>query len=424
MGTIVLDMKILHISTSDHKEGSARAAYRLHQGLQEINVDSQMLVQTKVSEDSTVVAPQNIVDNAIAKMGGILDTIPPKFYRRDTQISFSTQWLPDTINSRVTQLNPDLINLHWIHNSQLRIETLPKLGRSIIWTLHDMWPFTGGCYYDQDCGRYVDSCGACPQLKSNKNCDLSRWIWQRKSQAWKNVPLTIVTPSKWLAKCASSSSLFRNLRVEVIPNGLDLQRYKPVNRQIVREILNLPQNKQLVMFGAIKATSNRRKGYHFLRAALRSLCQLGWQDKIELIVVGSSQPDNQESWEFKTHYLGKLSDDISLAQVYAAADVLVAPSLQDNLPNTVVEAIACGTPCAAFKIGGIPEIIEHQQNGYLVQPFEVEDLAKGIAWILESKERHHKLCVQAREKAEQEFSQELQARCYASLYTDILKVEV
>lgn len=356
-------MKILHISTKDFEGGAARAANRLHQGLKEINIDSQMLVQTKVSDDRTIIDPQTFVEKSLAKFGGIVDTIPPKFYLRHSQVSFSTQWLPDAIYPRIARHNPDLINLHWIHNSYLRIETLAKLKLSIVWTLHDMWAFTGGCHYDRDCGRYVESCGACPQLKSDRNWDLSRWIWQRKSQAWKNINLTIVTPSKWLAECARSSSLFKNLPVEVIPNGLDLQRYKPIDRQIVRSLLNLPQNKQLILFGAIKATSDLRKGFHLLEAALQSLCQSGWQDKIELVVVGASQPDRQANLGFKTHYLGKLNDDISLAQVYAAADVFVAPSLQDNLPNTVVEAIACGTPSVAFKIGGMPEIIEHQQNG-------------------------------------------------------------
>ncbi len=412
-------MKVLHISTKDLEGGAARAAYRLHQGLESIKVNSQMLVQIKVSDDPTVIAPQTIIEKSIAMLGGILDTIPPRFYLRHTQISFSTQWLPDVIYSQMTRLAPDLINLHWIKNSHLRIETIAKLGRPIVWTLHDMWAFTGGCHYDGECGRYVESCGACPQLKSDNNCDLSRWIWQRKSQAWKNIPMTIVTPSQWLAQCARSSSLFRNLPIEVIPNGVHLQRFKPVDRQLVRSLLNLPQNKQLILFGAVNATSDRRKGFHLLKMALQNLCQLGWQDKIELVVVGASQPDNQTDLGFKTHYLGKLSDDISLAQVYAAADIFVAPSLQDNLPNTVVEAIACGTPCAAFKIGGMPEIIEHQQNGYLAQPFEIEDLARGIVWILEDQERHRQLSDRAREKAEQEFTQELQAHRYASVYAEL-----
>ena len=413
-------MKILHISTKDFEGGAARAANRLHQGLKKINIDSQMLVQTKVSDDQTVIAPQTLLEKSLANLGGIVDTIPPKLYLRHSQISFSTQWLPDAIYSRIARLNPSLINLHWIHNSHLRIETLAKLKLPIVWTLHDMWAFTGGCHYDRNCGKYVESCGACPQLKSDRDWDLSRWIWQRKSQAWKNINLTIVTPSKWLAECASSSSLFKNIPVEVIPNGLDLQRYKPIDRQIVRSLLNLPQNKQLVLFGAIKATSDRRKGFHLLEAALQSLCQSGWQDKIELVVVGASQSGEPADLGFKTHYLGKLNDDISLAQVYAAADVFVAPSLQDNLPNTVVEAIACGTPSVAFKIGGMPEIIEHQQNGYLAQPYEIEDLAKGIVWLLEDKEKHQKLCHQARVKAEQKFAMELQANRYASLYNRII----
>jgi glycosyltransferase involved in cell wall biosynthesis len=413
-------MKILHISTRDLVGGAARAAYRLHQGLQSINVNSQILVQTKISDDQTVVAPQTIVEKGIAKFGGILDTFPPKLYHQRQQSPFSTQWLPDLIARQVARLAPDLINLHWITDNHLSIETIAKFKQPVVWTLHDMWPFTGGCHYNQNCNNYINSCGACPQLGSKKNLDLSRWIWQRKWQAWKNTCLTVVTPSTWLAKCARSSSLFQNQSIEMIPNGLDTKRYKPVNRQLVRDLLNLPQDKQLILFGAIKATSDRRKGFHFLKAALQSLCQSGWQEKIELVVIGASQPDKQTDFGFKTHYLGQLSDDISLAQVYAAADVFVAPSLQDNLPNTVVEAIASGTPSVAFKIGGMSEIIEHQQNGYLAQPFEIEDLAQGIAWVLENQERHHKLSDRAREKAEQEFTQELQARRYLSLYTDIL----
>ncbi len=413
-------MKILHISTRDLDGGGARAAYRLHRGLQNINVSSQMLVQKKISSDLAVIAPQTSLEKGLAMLGGILDTVPPRLYLRHTQISFSTQWLPDVICPTIARLDPDLINLHWIKNSHVRIETIAKLGRPIVWTLHDMWAFTGGCHYDDNCGRYVESCGACPQLKSNRSLDLSRWIWRRKFHAWKNIPLTIVTPSQWLAKCAASSSLFKDLRVEVIPNGVDIQRYKPVDRQIVRSLIGLPQNKHLVLFGAIKATSDRRKGFYFLQAALENLCQSGWQNKLELVVIGASQPEKEIHLGFKTHYLGKLNDDISLAQVYAAADVFVAPSVQDNLPNTVIEAIACGTPSVAFKIGGMPEIIEHHANGYLAQPFEIEDLAKGIVWILENQDRHQKLGDRARTKARQEFSQELQARRYASVYTELL----
>jgi glycosyltransferase involved in cell wall biosynthesis len=227
-----------------------------------------------------------------------------------------------------------------------------------------MWAFTGGCHYNQECDRYINCCGACPQLHSNKNWDISRWVWQRKAKAWQNLNLTIVTPSQWLAKCAISSSILQNQKIKVIPYGLETQTYKPIERHLARKILNLPNNKQLILFGAMNATSDLRKGFHLLQLALKSLRQAVCAEQFELVVFGASRPANEVDLSFKTHYLGRLSDDISLSLIYSSADVFVAPSIQDNLPNTVMESLACGTPCVAFNIGGMPEMIEHQKNGY------------------------------------------------------------
>ena len=179
-------------------------------------------------------------------------------------------------------------------------------------------------------------------------------------------------------------------------------------------------DRQIILFGANLATSDRRKGFHLLLPALQKLSQSQWQTRIELVVFGASQPSESPDFGFKTNYIGKLSDDISLSLLYAAADVFVAPSLQDNLPNTVMEALACGTPCVAFKIGGMPDMIEHEQNGCLAQPYEVKDLERGIKWVLEDKERWRKLCDRAREKVEQEFTVDLQAHRYLSLFEEIV----
>ncbi len=414
-------MKALLVCQSDIEGGAPRSAYRLHQGLQNLGVASQMLVQTKLSDDSSVIGPQTLMEKKITNFRETFDALPLKFYKQRQKASFWPQWLPDKMNRKVAQISPDIINLHWICKGYLQIETIAKFDKPLVWSFHDMWAFTGGCNYSQDCDRYTNYCGACPQLQSNRSSDLSRWVWQRKAKAWKELNLTIVTPSLWLAKCAKASSLFKNLRIEVIPYGLDTERYKPINQGIARELLNLPQDKQLILFGAMNATSDRRKGFHLLQPALQSLSKFGWHDRTELVVFGSSQPSNQADLGFKSHYFGKLGDDISLALVYAAADVFVAPSIQDNLPNTVMEAIACGTPCVGFNIGGMPDMIEHQQNGYLAKPYEIEDLAQGIAWVLENPERHQKLSRRAREKTEQEFTLELQARRYLSLFTEILK---
>ena len=412
-------MKVLHLNNSDIYGGAARAAYRLHQGLQSIGVTSEMLVQNKSSQDRAVAAPKTRFSQSIARMRVTVDVLPLKLYSQ-RQGSFSTQWLPDKIIPKIEQLNPDIINLHWINQAFVQIETIAKLKQPVVWTLHDMWAFTGGCHYSWDCSRYTASCGACPQLGSSKNWDLSRWVWQRKAKAWKNSNLTIVTLSSWLAKCASSSSLFKDFRIELIPNALDTEKYRPINQKVAREILRLPEDKQLILFGSLQATSDKRKGFHLLQAALQDLSQSGWQDNLELVIFGASQPENPPEFGFKAHYLGTFSDDLSLALLYSAADVFVLPSVQDNLPNTVMEAIACGTPCVAFKIGGMPDMIEHQKNGYLAQPYQIEDLAQGIAWVLEDRGRHQKLAYRAREKVEKEFTLDIQAHRYLSLFTDIL----
>lgn len=418
----LIKMKILHISTHDINGGAARAAYRLHTGLQDIRLQSQMLVQEKYSNDKTVIAPKIRLFQGIAKAKLTVESLPLKLYRQKKNTPFFTQWLPDRVIPKVAQINPDIINLHWISGGFMQIETFAKLKRPLVWTLHDMWGFTGGCHVTGECDRYKVSCGACPQLNSGNEWDLSRWVWQRKVKAWKNLNLTLVSPSSWLAECARSSSLFQNLRIEVIPHGLDTQKYRPINQHFAREALNLPQDKKLILFGAIEATSDRNKGFHLLQPALQELSKSGWKDDLEVVIFGASQPENPPDLGFKTHYLGHLHDAISLATVYSAADVMLVPSLQESFGQTASESFACGTPVVAFNATGLKDIVDHQQNGYLAKPYEVEDFAKGITWVLENEQRLQKLSFYAREKAEQEFTLELQARRYSALFEEILMI--
>ena len=398
-----------------------RDTYRLHRGLKNIGVDSQMLVQNKQSYNYTVIFPASKLGKGLDKLKPTLDILPLQLYPQRDRTTYSVQWLPDNLVAQVDKINPDVINLHWINGGYLKIETIAKFNKPIIWTLHDMWAFTGGCHYNGDCINYTNSCGACPQLHSHKEKDLSRWIWQRKTKAWQDLNLTIVTPSHWLAKCAASSSLLKDMRIEVIPNGLDTKQYKPIQKSVARSILGLPEDKQLILFGAINSTSDPRKGFQLLQAALQNLGQAGWKERVELVVFGASEPNNPPELGFKSHYLGRLNDDISLSLVYAAADVFIAPSLQDNLPNTVMESLACGTPCVAFDIGGMCDMIQHEQNGYLAKPFDVDDLARGIAWVLEDKdkERWLSLSQRGREKVNNDFTLKAQAEKYINLYRSL-----
>ncbi len=409
-------MKVLHLSTSDLEGGAARAAYRLHRGLQSMGVTSQMLVRAKSSTDKTVIREKSL----LTKLGPPSSDLPLKLYRNRPRTWFATQWFPDVLVPRIKQLNPDIIHLHWICTGFLRIETLAQFNKPLVWTLHDMSPFTGGCHYSGDCDRYTHSCGACPQLNSNREWDLSRWIWRRKHQSWTDLNLTIVSPSFWLAEVAKSSSIFNNYRVEVIPHGLDLDRYTPVDQHTARQLLRLPQDKKLVLFGVSPGTvGDLRKGFNLLQAALDKLSSSEWKDQLELVVFGDSKPETPIDLGFKTHYLGQFHDDISLSLVYSAANLMVVPSIQEAFGQTASESLACGTPVVAFAATGLKDIIDHQQNGYLATPFDVDDLARGIAWVLDKSHQDQQLRLQSREQAEQKFSLQLQAHRYQSLYAEL-----
>jgi len=208
------------------------------------------------------------------------------------------------------------------------------------------------------------------------------------------------------------------MRIEVIPHGLDLTRFKPLGKHMARELLSLPQDKKLILSGAI--INDKNKGFQFLKPALRELAESGWVDRAELIVFGSSKPVNPPDFRLKTLYVGYLHDDVSLRLLYAAADVMIVPSIQEAFGQTASEAMACGTPVVAFGATGLKDIVEHQHNGYLAKPFRTDDLACGIAWVLENKDRHQVLSHHARQKAECEFNQELQARRYLALYEELL----
>lgn len=413
-------MKILHIATHEGS-GAGRAALRLHLGLLSEQVDSWMLVSQKGSAYESVVKldrQTTLIKKAQAKLLGsqLSRTL-------GNGATFSINASPSFIRSQIKTFQANVLNLHWIGWEFLRIEEFKSLNTPLVWTLQDMWSFTGGCHYSEECDRYTQACGACPQLRGNRESDLSRWVWQRKAKAWKNLNLTIVAPSTWMAECARASSLFRDARIEVIPFCLDTEKYQPIDKLLARKALNLPLEKQIVLFGALSATQDKRKGFHLLLPALQKLSEAGWRDRIELVVFGASQPEDPIDMGFKAHYLGNLHNDESLAQAYSAADVMIVPSIQESFGQTASESLSCGTPVVAFNATGLKDIVDHQQSGYLVRPYEIEDLAQGIAWTLEDQERHRQLCHQAREKAERAFALKLQAQRYVTLYNEILDVK-
>jgi len=411
-------MKILIVNTSDIQGGAARAAYRLHQALLTEGVDSQMLVQSQSSDDFTVIGPQTKVQKALGKLRPTLDSLPVHRYKDRTKTLFSPSWLPfSSIVERINSINPDVVHLHWIAGGMIRIEDLPKIKAPIVWSLHDMWAFTGGCHYDEECGAYQKQCGTCPVLGSNKLQDLSHKVWLRKKANFDKIAnLNIIGLSRWLADCAKQSSLLQDALVFNLPNPIDTSTFAPFDKQQARALLNLPQDKNLVLFGAMGAISDPRKGFKELAEALTHLDA----DNTELVVFGSSQPKTSQGLKQKAHYLGQLHDDVSLRVLYSAADVMIVPSLQENLSNAIMESLACGTPVVGFAIGGNSDLIEHQVTGYLAKPYSATDLAQGIEWVLNAS-NYQKLSQNARDKVLREFDSQVVAKKYIDLYNQIIK---
>lgn len=410
----------LFVNTTDNQGGAGRAAYRIFQGLQRIGVQSKYLVFQKATENIMVRQLSSGIAVQEAKLAALLDELPLDWYRnRQKHQVWSLNWFPGALAGEINRVKSDLVHLHWIGNGFVPIQAFKKIHSPIVWTMHDMWAFTGGCHYAGDCTRYEHECGACPQLGSHRELDISRWTLRRKKRQWRKPDITLVAPSKWLADAARSSMLFENARIEVIHNGLDIERFRPHDPVMARDLLGLPQDKKLILFGALQSLIDRRKGVKLLQAAIHQNSEQ-WKGKAELVVFGASKPEKALDFGLPVHYMGHLHDDLSLAVLYSAADVMIVPSLQEAFGQTASEALACGTPVVAFGATGLLDIVEHQHNGYLAEPYEVDDLSAGINWVLEEDSRRSQLSANARETVLRKFDILDVARQYLALYQDIL----
>ena len=416
-------MKVLHITFQD-VGGAGIAANRLSRALSKADVDSSVLVCRLHGEDDAIGTLSPFCSFLARVCSSLVYRSLQKLKLNSREVR-SISLFPSPVLKRIKELRPDLINLHWVNAEMLSIRQLGKLDIPTVWTLHDMWPFCGAEHYTTD-NRYVEGYSKASYKPLTDSCrlnvDIDRWVFRRKQKAWKNWRPHVVTPSNWMADCARKSMLFKDLQVKAIPNCVDLNVFRPLDQLVARKQFNLPQNKRLILFGAF-SPSDPRKGGDLLEGALEKLRMDNAFKDVELVVFGAD--DGSDIAGFKTHWLGSFSDEAKLAQLYNVADLFAAPSRQDNLPNTVAEALSCGVPVVAFGIGGMPDMVDHQQNGWLSEAFDIEDYARGLGWVLsdmrsDEREKLSVLAENARSKALQLFDEYSVVTEYMQCYQTVL----
>lgn len=410
-------MKVLSLSTTDIGGGAAKAAFRIHQGLRALGVDSRMVVMDKQSGEFHV-HELNRWKRLRGMTLGKLEALWVAGHKYcDRSALFSPAFLSANPDFSMEEWRPDLVHLHWINGGFLSTRGLSKIEVPVVWSLHDMWPFTGGCHYDQGCGQYVHRCGACPSLGSSREKDLSHRIFLSKARLFAGKRnIYPVASSNWLADCAAASRLMAGLPVSVIPTGVDITTFKPLDQATAREILGLPQDRTWALFGALHGTKDPRKGFQLLEQVMQRFdpSTLGW------LILGESAPPSLPQDGFSRFFAGRLRDEVSMALWYAAADFTVLPSLQENLANMGLESLACGTPVVAFDLGGNPDMIDPLSNGYLAREMDLNDLAAGIQWGLHMA-GNPGVRDRARLKAVRCFSHLRTARHYEELFRKILE---
>ena len=341
-----------------------------------------------------------------------LEPLLMRLMRTANPVHHSAAVLPSRWPARIARSDADLVHLHWMGSAMLSVADIARVRRPVVWTLHDMWAFCGAEHLAAD-DRWRTGYTSDNRLAGETGPDLNRWTWNRKRRHWTR-PIQIVTPSRWLADCVRQSALMADWPVEVIPNALDTGVWSPIEPLTARHLLGLPPTAQLLVFSAFNGVREPHKGFDLLAEALARL--RGHVPDLRLMVIGQAEPEQALDLGFPVHYCGRLNDDLSLRVLYSAADAMLIPSRQDNLPNTGVEALACGTPVIAFDIGGLPDIVTHEQTGWLARPFDTGDLAEGIRWVLADPGRHARLREQARAEAVRRFAYPVVAGRYRALY--------
>lgn len=412
-------MKVLIVNTSERTGGAAVAANRLKDALNNNGIEANMLVRDKLSDDTTVFTIKNGWHTQWNKLWERWCIFWHLHFSKHNLFAIDIANAGTDITQLQAFKDADVVHLAWINQGMLSlkgIEKILKTGKPLVWTMHDIWPATAVCHITLDCRQFETQCKDCRLLPSGIGRNLARRTWKRKKAIKGRSHIIYITCSKWLQGEAKRSALIGQNTIECIPNPIDTSVFCKADKAEARRKLGLPTDKHLILFASQRVT-NQNKGMSYLVDACRKMVEQHPETlaNTAVVVLGGHAEDLCENFDLPMFPLGYVSDTQQIVDVYNAIDVFVLPSLSDNLPNTIMEAMACGVPCVGFEVGGIPEMIDHEHNGYVVKMKDSADLAYGINWVLNVAD-YGKLSANAVEKVKQCYSQTRVATQYIDIY--------
>ncbi len=420
-------LKVVHLNTYDGNGGAGRACIRLNDALLSQNIDSKVIVHYKFGKNPEIGDfNKNFIQKYYTAANIVLERIWAKRYLKALKTPFSFAWFGRSVVHHPDVRNADIIHLHWVNHGFLNpshIAEIAKLGKPVVWTFHDSNAFTGGCHVRYTCDHFERECGNCPLLKHESPGDYSHIIWKQKNGAYQKLDFKIIAPSLWMQASVLRSSLMKGKAIGQIPNTLPTDVFKNTDKQLAKEKMGFAKDKFIFLSGFMPSRKDLHKGTSYLLESLELLKKrVGARtEQIELVVFGNRNTEDVPEFPFKTTFLGTINNDEQLALCYAAADAFLIPSLEDNLPYTVMECLSCGTPVIGFTTGGIPDMVKHEYNGYLAEYRSAESFADGMEWIINYSDRP-RLQQQARQSIMDNFSEDIIAKRHLDLYHSLAKV--
>ncbi|MFS4461099.1 glycosyltransferase [Bdellovibrio sp. HCB2-146] len=411
-------MKILLINAYLNQGGASKSTYRLFGKLKERPDTTVKLFVTKSNiVERNIVAPSGKFASLLGNIRSAVSSLVYRLLYKPTGM-FSVPWMANRdLKNVLTEFAPDVIHVNWLDSATLSLNDLEKSKIPVIWTMHDSWLMTGGCHVPDKCDRHAFQCGQCPTLKSKNNFDLSRLFWKQKASFFKRMQsvTTITAPSKWLYQQAKQSPLLPNQAIYHVPNGIDHTIFKPFETHIARRLLNIPENKSVITIAGVSMSSDKNKGLDLIEESLKILTPES-RKNILILIIGSDQKERTSTFcGFSAMHIGMLHDDVSIALYLSASDVFCIPSRSENFPNALLEALSCGIPSVGFSVGGIPDIIQHKQNGYLAKPYSPGEFAAGIEYCLGLNKSKDDIA-----QTVSQFSIEAAVTKYQDLYLDLI----